>query len=199
MTHSNIFTPDDYVLAQVLKYPGLFSSSSLDRAKFKVFDQLFNTIGNGISNDKELLEELTYYEFDKDRAMELVLKDFDRFRDPYPNFQKKYSVVWTSNFKEFGPEWCDAAIWFYDVVCREYFDDGAYDYYEKYPCANNRETQDRIRAMNQIALRVSKEELLREFSLDYNGDMHEALCNKWNNQLQNIYKFIDNTVDMLKG
>ena len=174
MNNTKIFTPDEYVLAQVLQYPGLFSSSTFERAKFKVFDQLFNTIGNGIKNDGDLLEEVSYYKFDKDEAMKLVSKDFDRFIDPYPNFKEQYSIVWTSNFKELGPEWCNAAIWFYNVVCREYFDEGAHNYYDKYPCSKNRETKDRVHAMNQIALRVSKEELLRDYNLDYNGDMHDV-------------------------
>lgn len=55
----NIYTPDNYVLAQLSLHPSLYSCNTLDAAKLKIFNQLFNVIGNGVRDHDELIEELT--------------------------------------------------------------------------------------------------------------------------------------------
>lgn len=49
-----IISPDDYVFAQVKAYPCLFNGPSLHEMRMKVFDQLFNVIGNGIHDGANL-------------------------------------------------------------------------------------------------------------------------------------------------
>lgn len=53
-----MLTPTEYVNYYLLKYPSLYSASTREKVHFKVFDQLFNTIGNGIWDDEELVEAL---------------------------------------------------------------------------------------------------------------------------------------------
>lgn len=67
-----LFTPDDYVLARVAQYPSLYSDASLDGAKLRVFDQLFNVIGNGIRDIGELRADLKYHKFNRDRAFRAI-------------------------------------------------------------------------------------------------------------------------------
>lgn len=67
-----LFTPDDYVLARVAQYPSLYSDASLDGAKLRVFDQLFNVIGNGIRDIGELRADLKYHKFNRDRALRAI-------------------------------------------------------------------------------------------------------------------------------
>lgn len=54
-----MMTPRQYVLMQVLEYPSLYNSKSYELSAFKVFDQTFNVIGNGLSkkNFKKILKQ----------------------------------------------------------------------------------------------------------------------------------------------
>lgn len=52
-----MITPKQYVLAKVAEYPTLYADSSYEKSAFRVFDQLFNVIGNGIRNHEELIQE----------------------------------------------------------------------------------------------------------------------------------------------
>jgi hypothetical protein len=57
--HLTMMTPRQYVLFSVLTYPSLYASPSYEESARMVFDQLFNTIGNGIRDHDELIESLT--------------------------------------------------------------------------------------------------------------------------------------------
>lgn len=159
------FTPEQYVLARVLQYPTLYSSSSYESTAFNVFDQLFNVIANGIRDHEELINELEFKSLDENEAKRYITEeklfygysevenigdlvfpkinsssinalDSDRekysqillwreskkhnHRDPYSNFNKEYSIIYKSDFLEFGEELIDAAKWFYGQ-CKEYF------------------------------------------------------------------------------
>lgn len=52
-------TPEQYVQNQILEYPSLYACSSFEESKFRIFDQLFNAIGNGISSKtfKKIVED----------------------------------------------------------------------------------------------------------------------------------------------
>lgn len=64
----NRFTPDDYVLFRVGEYPTLYAAETFEQAKLRVYDQLFNVIGNGIRDEDELRDDLKRRKFDRDRA-----------------------------------------------------------------------------------------------------------------------------------
>lgn len=53
-----MITPKQYVLILVSEYPTLYADSSYEKSAFRVFDQLFNVIGNGIRDHSELIQEL---------------------------------------------------------------------------------------------------------------------------------------------
>jgi hypothetical protein len=235
MTHSNFYTPDDYVLSRVIKYPSLFVSKSFEDAKFKVFDQLLNVLGNGINNDADLIEEVTYAPFDKERALQLLTEEdvyngyFNRHdhkakyvaldsersnydpsmywvkiqsiadKSPYPNFKKKYSTIWQTGFKELGPKWIDAAIWFYSK-CQELLDDPTLDMYEKFPCNTEKEIAQRIAHWTPaLEKAVESDNVIAMYGIPYNDNVYEFLCDRWAYTLSNYHEYIDETLTLLKG
>jgi hypothetical protein len=52
-----ILTPIQYIKNSLVSYPSLYKSNTENDMKMKIFNQLFNTIGNGI-NDNNLAEHL---------------------------------------------------------------------------------------------------------------------------------------------
>lgn len=62
------FTPTEFVLARVGQYPSLYAAETFEQAKLRVYDQLFNVLGNGIRDGDELIHELTYHPFDQERS-----------------------------------------------------------------------------------------------------------------------------------
>ena len=70
--------PEQYVKYQILMYPSLYGCSSLEESKFRVFDQLFNTVGNGISPKtfKKIVEDdLVLSEQDIEKLKEYTSTD----------------------------------------------------------------------------------------------------------------------------
>jgi hypothetical protein len=53
-----IFSPTDFVKATVIKHPSLYASANFETTQFKVFDHVFNTIGNGIRGQRGFNEKL---------------------------------------------------------------------------------------------------------------------------------------------
>lgn len=72
---TTLLTPREFVLKYVLEYPSLFAKNTFEESSLAVFDQIFNTIGNGIelsafytaSVDEELalsyINERIYYAY----------------------------------------------------------------------------------------------------------------------------------------
>ena len=236
-----IFTdPNEYVLACVSRYPSLYADNTVDGVKVRVFDQLFNVIGNGIRDHDELLAHLRVFEFDRERALrfcqgekayygytktrkigirdvgfpdgdsitvaeservnhpEIVLwQDCGRYEwNPYPNFEKKYSTVWQTNFSELGPDWADAVVWFY-TRCNEWFDHNESKYHYAYPCNKPGKSQQLLDNMIVARNRYESDEA---FALAYgggefNGDMDLFLKARWQKNLADIREYIQETID----
>lgn len=64
-----IFTPEDYVLFRVGQYPTLYAAETFEQVKLRIYDQLFNVIGNGIRDHDELRHDLTQHQFDRERSL----------------------------------------------------------------------------------------------------------------------------------
>lgn len=68
----NIFkNPDDYVMSCLNQFPALYCSKSFDDAKMKVFNQLFNVIGNGVRDNEDLIEMLRVRRFNREKVIPL--------------------------------------------------------------------------------------------------------------------------------
>lgn len=72
MTETMRFNPEDYVLARVGSYPSLYASPTFEQAKLRVYDQLFNVVGNGVRDSDERINELIRYPFDRERSLKFV-------------------------------------------------------------------------------------------------------------------------------
>lgn len=65
---STFYSPEDYVKAKVIQYPSLYASANFETSKFLVFDQLFNTIGNGVRSWRSFKKEISVRDVNLDRA-----------------------------------------------------------------------------------------------------------------------------------
>lgn len=66
------YTPKEFVLARLAEYPSLYSSPTYQDVAMKIYEQLFNVIGNGIRDDEELEEELRYNEVPYTDALKFI-------------------------------------------------------------------------------------------------------------------------------
>ena len=141
---------------------------------------------------------ITVAESEKVNHPEIVMwKESTRFDwKPYPNFQKEYSIVWRSNFKELGLDWADAVVWFY-TRCNEWFDHNESKYHYAYPCDKPGKSQKYLE--NMIVAR-NRHESDEAFALAYgvdvfNGDMDQFLRARWQKEFANIREYIQETID----
>lgn len=226
------FTPDDYVLACVDEYPSLYSASTFERAKLRVYDQLFNVIGNGLSTS-----DLKYRKFNRDRALRFCngeqayygyfkskkIGDFEMGegesitvgeweRDnhpevvfwmdcgycswrPYPNFNKQYSIIWESDFKEIaGPKWVAEAVWYYKK-CREWLENNEHEYHGAYPTGDDYKDARYLEDMKKQRERYeSDEDFSKAYNIEYTGDMVDFMKRRWQANKEKIFQYIDETI-----
>ncbi len=116
---------------------------------------------------------------------------------PYPNFKKEYSTVYRTNFERLGNEWIDAAIWFYQeakVLLEQY--ESTYHY--AYPCATERETENRKADQLKAFGERTNEEISRDWEFPYDGDIDKFLVGRWQKEKTRIFEFIATTISKLQ-
>lgn len=121
-----------------------------------------------------------------------------KFKMPYPNFRKRYSIVWRDNgFLSLDKGWLEAAIWFYKkarniIYLREH------EYSYSFPTIIAKENKEIIK--NQLVAFGTRtyEEISRDWCHPYDGDIVKFLTTKWQKEKQEIFDFIDETVEMLE-
>lgn len=69
---SRLFTPDEYVLFTASQFPSLYACDTFEQTAFRVYDQLFNVLGNGLNDKEAVLEELTFVEFNQEEAKRFI-------------------------------------------------------------------------------------------------------------------------------
>lgn len=247
-----LMSPEEYFHSNVYEYPTLYAHKNEKYAKLKVFDQLFNNIGNGIND--ELLEHLIlpkiknlkkkaieYIKFplyegykkytlindrkipegdyivvtekDKINHPEIVLWEELTFIDnnfktinydtvvwrPYPNFQKRYSLVWeTPEFNTLSLEWFETAIWFYEQ-CDIFFKNHSSYYHSAYPSNDTKSDNRRIRELQEWKEKKysSDKEFSDAYGVEYTGDMIDFVNRKWLKEKQRCEDMIKETLEML--
>ncbi len=250
----HILSPDEYIIHCVNNYPALYASPSYEESKFRILDQTFNVIGNGIclenfygstptqeevesakkwfscssaaygyTKTKRIGEEPDCLVFPEGNYIVVTTEEMDlhpeivhwtefstvRKQDPYPNFSKTYSLVWGKGggfFEDLGPEWYEAAIWFY-TKCREYFNDPdrVFSYQEAFPGgALGKDTGRVVHAYIDNLKRYETNEAISEaYGCEFVGDhtnehdVYEFVSKRWIVRKEQILAFIEETFQLL--
>lgn len=58
----NLMTPEQTVNSSINAYPSLYAAGGLEQSKLRIYDHIFNVIGNGIRDTEEYIEYMTIYE-----------------------------------------------------------------------------------------------------------------------------------------
>lgn len=123
---------------------------------------------------------------------------------PYPNFQKKYSLAWSDEFKKFIDEhedWKIAIVEYYQQ-CLEYFQDDDCDntYSDAYPGTDPERT---VRDLERIHRKYDSHEDFTESyggrGIDYNGNMEDFCKARWIQEKKRIIQFIYETIEYLQS
>ena len=128
-------------------------------------------------------------------------------KNPYPNFDKTYSMVWDKEFtfSDLGSEWIKEAIWFYQESLK-YFEDS--ESYKAYSYAFPRYDSYLKRDITESVLMDFKEMIAGKYDSysalseaygveGYDGDDYKFLCKRWNQERARIIKFITETIELL--
>lgn len=131
----------------------------------------------------------------------------DHAFNPYPNFEKKYSIVWDGDINELDDEWIDAAIGFYKD-CKDFFlSEDSNRYHYAFPKANKR-VEDHIRDQEKFFEKYKESsssveefhaKVSENWETPYDGDTYKFLELRWANEKERILEFIDETIDMLEN
>lgn len=249
MSYENVtLTPDQYVISKIIEYPSLYVTTSLECSRQRIFDQLLNVIGNGITDDCALKQEVYgipvipvdldkfftenwFYGYEHVREIDVgdhtlifpdsvsksiscresekanhpeiklwIKIDTSGSLDtlvPYPNFKKQYSTVWRTDYKSLGQEWIDSAVCYYELAKTALINNEL-----KYPYAYPKETPEKTRACEENQLQYFGDRTYAEISAawghPYDGDIEKFLLTKWKKEQQEIFDFINETIQYLR-
>lgn len=168
-------------------------------AKFRVLDHVFNTIGNGIDNVVEFFEQYSLHH--GELVAPLAESDAEqRPFNPYPNFKKSYSLVWSEGcIGELPTDWIEGAIWFYNE-CRTYFQNGAVGHWGSY---NGTVSPVWGKAIARYKTPdITDEEFFaavtKAYNVEFNGDLPDFLSRRWEIQKTTCMSFIEETLEFLQ-
>lgn len=232
------------------EYPMLYTAQTVDLAKLKFSDQIFNVIGNNISSMDDFELNFTIAEENKDvidsypaiyitdQPLYIVYcmthtgsrhylknlyteQQLEQFADdsayvwfkanklidefvPYPNFKPEYSLVYDIDLQEYDSSWTIAAIFFYTKM-KEWFNS---DSVWKYPGAGHlKDMQTCIADYERMFKRYegnaqTPEErnvkISNAYGIEYTGNIEQFIHTRWNNELNRIITFIDETLIKLQ-
>lgn len=254
-----LMTADEAFNVAMNTYPSLYTAATLELAKLKFFDNVFNTIGNGTSTIEEFTEHyaltpekvdlihdfpekyigttpLHYayteiveedgfhfpkygsdlpglYTQDELDVMPHVLHSVLSNRDevkgqsrfvPYPNFQKRYSLVWNVDMGSIDPSWREAALSFYRFAKTFFESDDAHAYADAVPKDPSRRIADYEEAFARCRKPGMSEEAYREaiseaYELEYTGDTEDFIRRRWAIEKSRILDFLEETTGMLEN
>lgn len=242
----------DYIIHIICVYPTLYANRSFMVSRMKIMDQVLNTIGNGIRDDEELMEQVkfkprhTRAEADKwmrepvywgykkviekkiplgngkfhtwvmsdpsCRPVHLVKSEIKSHPEiihtleskkypfePYPNFQKEYSLVWRCPaFFTLGKDWTEEAILFYKY-CRKWLKQNESKYHYAFPRENEKTTAGEIKEFKSYIKGKTRKQITKDYGLEYKGNVRDFLTRRWQKEKTRIDGFISETLEMLKS
>lgn len=57
-----LMTPEQAINATINAHPSLYAAGGLEQSKLRIYDQIFNVIGNGIRDTEEFIDHMSLYE-----------------------------------------------------------------------------------------------------------------------------------------
>ncbi len=228
LENEKLLTADEYAIKSIANYPGLYLKNSYEESKHAVMEHVFNVIGTGSSEFKEYIKgipveyskienlfgdkkvyerkvnEKLKIEFDEKEGSHLINKN--SHWNPYPNFQKKYSVVHSEVFKDVDLSWKKAAFDYYKKA-KEYFNDEKKfkDYHSYFPNENlNKKQKKTINEMKNRFEHLTEEQISKNYEVEFIGkknndsDIIHFMNRWWEKDKKKINEFIDETLKMLE-
>lgn len=256
---SKILTPEEFIIREVNKFPALYASDSYDETKFRIFDHVFNVIGNGLFTESFIGEPVTQDEIqqaqkwfnckragygykdvievpyrgktrivpDPDKNEQYIVAPIEEFNNhpeinlwiefacdeakvPYPNFDKKYSLVWDDNMLDScDKSWIKAAGWFYSK-CHDFFldDSRVSQYYYAFPTGNLNQDKKRIESFKKnmsFEKCPTNDDISKAYGCEFIGDRNNDddvsnfIAKRWQQELQEILNFIGETISKLNA
>lgn len=232
-----LLSPNEYITRSIISYPTLYLKYDFEQSKMAVLGHMFNTIGSGthdfintitgkpldFNTIKDFFGDVPVYQYEKNGQSKLVThltddqenfvypieKDINHFHKPYPNFQKQYSLVYSSNYSLMDNEWKQAALDFY-LYCKDFFNNPErsktynhsfeFDSFDTLSDSQKSEITDMKKIIHNLSLKQISKNYGTEFFGDPKNDEDIAnfLQNRWFKEKEKIYKFLDETISMLE-
>ena len=177
-----------------------------DTMEFKFPKSETNIARNVFEEEKEKFPSVIYWI--KNDPNEKDLEDIflerkdifinTKFR-PYPNFQKKYSILWNEpeTLKCLNIEWLNSLIWFYETSLTS-INEGCFRDYSEFPTGSSKEDKRRIDEMLKFTKDKSYETISKDYELFFDGNMEDFLTRKWLKTKKEYETFINETILLLK-
>jgi len=149
-------------------------------------------------------ESITVLECDKDKHPEIKMwmEATKHTHNPYPNFQKKYSVLW-NGLDNIPDDWRKEAITYYQW-CLDYFNDPKQysHFHHAFPKADENDTQRTIDEYKRFIENNPKYPTHQDVTdayggVEYNGDMPDFIHRLWEKTRQEYITFIKETLTLL--
>lgn len=232
-----LLSPNEYITRSIISYPTLYLKYDFEQSKMAVLGHMFNTIGSGthdfintitgkpldFNTIKDFFGDVPVYQYEKNGQSKLVThltdeqenfvypieKDINHFHNPYPNFQKQYSLVYSSNYSLMDNEWKQAALDFY-LYCKDFFNNPerskTYHYSFEFDSFDNLSSQQKndIQDLKQRIHNLSVEKISKDYGTPFVGspnndhDIANFLQNRWFKEKEKIHQFLNNTISMLE-
>mgnify|MGYP001415321967 CR=1 FL=1 len=243
-----LLSPNEYIVNSIHNYPTLYLKYSFEQSKIAVLDHVLNVIGSGSDDFERMIMgkpqlfsdiepwfgENKVYELEKNGSRNIVFedsadtmeikKDKDYYHIPYPNFQKRYSLVHSENYKVMSDDWKKAALDFY-LYAKDFFQDKNkskfYHYAFEIESLTKPEKTDTeeykklsrlyntrmnlISDMKKAFEKKTEDQITKDYGVEFIGgktndaDICKFLENRWLKEKTKIEQFLDETITMLEG
>ncbi len=177
-------------------YSKIHKTIKLSNGEFYKFPDVNSTIDGAFTE-----EELKSVE----HAISIPVGIYDFH--PYPNFQKKYSIIWDSP-KIFNKDWLINIKWFYEK-CLEYLSsDKIYEYSQAIPkdlddLKWDKKVEEQVRFFNSTfeRYRIGEESfeecISREYECEYTGDVKDFMVRRFLKENERRKNFCIETIEYI--
>lgn len=118
---------------------------------------------------------------------------------PYPNFDKKYTVLWNTKdelLDKLSSEWIKEIIWFYETSLQA-INNGCFKDNNQFPTGSEKEDNRRIEDMSKMIKDKSFEQISKDYECEYNGDLFDFMSKRWDKKKNEYESFINEMLEVL--